>query len=349
PSLFDDVAAAERELLEAIEREVGAAALDARAPIPKHACLTLAILGGDVVALHAARERVTTWSAGRVVDWLEDLDTFSFQVARRLHGAEDHDNADALLVRMAGRLFAGAPDAWIEDTLHVVLPPMLGSLPVGALPYRDRPLMDQTTLAYAPRVGSRRARWSRDDAPLIVGSASDALPEVRREVRALKRRFPRGDLLSGGAADPDAVLRAMSGRGLVHLAGHARARDDAPSLSALRVGAGWLAAADLDGVPLTRSLVVLSACRTGDPGLRWHGEALAGFPRALLAAGASRVVASRWEVADAVARRFMDWFYKALETETPAGAVRAACLKVRSRFAHPADWAAFLCVEPGLL
>jgi CHAT domain-containing protein len=101
----------------------------------------------------------------------------------------------------------------------------------------------------------------------------------------------------------------------------------------------------MEGAGLRRALVVLSACRTGDPSLRFRGEALGGFPRALLAAGAAGVVASRWEVPDRVAHAWMRAFYDALGTSAPEAALARAALALRRTHPHPADWAAFLLVR----
>jgi CHAT domain-containing protein len=93
--------------------------------------------------------------------------------------------------------------------------------------------------------------------------------------------------------------------------------------------------------------VVLSACRTGDPSLRWHGESLGGFPRALLAAGAEAIVASRWEIPDETALAWMRAFYRHLEESGPDGALAHAALAMRDTHPHPADWAGFLLVRRG--
>ena len=132
----------------------------------------------------------------------------------------------------------------------------------------------------------------------MVGLSTQGLPEIDREVELVANVVAAGHRLQGDAATRKAVLDALRGSRLIHLAGHAEARDDAPPLSALRVCDGWLAAADLADVPLAGALVVLSACRTGDPALQWQGETMGGFPRALLAAGAAGIVASRWPVED---------------------------------------------------
>ena len=116
-------------------------------------------------------------------------------------------------------------------------------------------------------------------------------------------------------------------------------------LSALRSLDGWITAQDLGELSLDGALVVLSACRTGDPALQWRGEALAGFPWALIGAGASALVASRWEVRDEVAYAWMRLFYRELRSATPDVAAALSGRAVRKQFPHPADWAAFLTIR----
>ncbi len=351
PQLYAEVASAEHELLAAMETETsrGSAPAIKERPALRHPCLALAVLDARVVAMLANGNSVQTWDAGALQPWRDDLAAFSFQVVRRLHGATDHDAADGLLQTMAARLFDKAP-VWPESTsLDVVLPAELGSIPVAALPYEDVPLLERCAITLAPRAGAVHQQWRRDNAPLIVGSADERLPEVAREIHHVAREFTHAELLSDQDAARDDILEKLGGRSLIHLAGHARARHDAPSLSALRVGDGWLTAADLADARLQRSLVVLSACRTGDPALRWYGESLAGFPRALLAAGAATIVGSRWDVSDTSAASFMRYFYTALKKQEPAAACRTAALQLRRSQRHPADWAAFLCVHRGVL
>jgi CHAT domain-containing protein len=179
-----------------------------------------------------------------------------------------------------------------------------------------------------------------------VGTGGDRLPAVARELRAVRRRLPGARVLAGSEARREEVLAALPGARLVHLAGHARARPDLPFVSSLTVHDGWITASDLRTRPLRGALVVLSACRTGDPSLPWRGEAWGGFPRALLAAGAAAVVGSRYEVRDETALAWMEAFYGALG-RGPERALQAAARAVRRRFPHPADWAAFLLVRGG--
>jgi CHAT domain-containing protein len=71
--------------------------------------------------------------------------------------------------------------------------------------------------------------------------------------------------------------------------------------------------------------------------------------RPFLAAGVPAVVASLWDIDDAVSRRFFVAFHRALLAKAePALALRVTQLElIRSRdpaLAHPAAWAPFICM-----
>ncbi len=340
---LDEVTRCERELLDAARAVATAPARAADAALPKDPTLAFAVLGADVVGLFADAGEVRAWRAGALGDVAHELAALRFQVTRRLSGAEDVRPAERVLARLSALLLAGGPPEFPER-LVAVLPPEFGILPLEALPWRDAPLVERTTVVHAACACLPPARPRTRGSALVVGLGGDELPDVLDEVRDVATALGGADVLAGADARRSAVLAALRGRRVVHVAGHARARDDAPPLSALRVGDGWLAAADLTR-GLDRATVVLSACRTGDLGLRHDGEGLAGFPRALLAAGAGAVVASRWEVADDVAHLFMRRFYAAWRGGAPEDAVAAAARSVRAQHPHPADWAAFLALR----
>jgi len=336
PALRREIVAAERDLVSALRRAGGGVAR-LPAELPRGTCLALATLDGDVHGLLSCDGEVSVWNCGPLARLREEVDAFAFQVARRLHGPGDVAAAGAALDAIDRRLAAGAPPL-PPGPLKIVLPPELGSIPFEALSFcAGRPL------AHAPSLAERPVARRRGGA-LLVGIDDGRLPEVRREIAAIARRLPGAQRLEGAAATRDAVLGSIGRTGLVHLAGHAQAREDVPPLSALRASDGWIAAADLAAAPLEGGLFVLSACRTGDPSLRWQGEALGGFPRALLAAGAGAIVASRWEVRDEVARAWMREFYRALARSGPMEALAGARAAVRRAYPHPAEWAAFLLI-----
>ena len=79
-------------------------------------------------------------------------------------------------------------------------------------------------MSYAPSARTFCAcverRADRPDRPLFVGSPTDQLPGIAREVAALSRLFPNAESLLGPRASL-AGLRRRAGRfDLLHLAAH---------------------------------------------------------------------------------------------------------------------------------
>lgn len=345
--LLRSVTRCERDLVRAMERGEGAAAGNgAGSASPSRPCAAWAALGPDLVGLLWRDGEVTTWTCGPIAALRGDLDAFRFQVTRHLHGSEDTTVALDLLRRLARLL--PPPEALAGcASLRVVLPAEIADVPVEALPWQGEPLFRSMSVVHAPTAAGDGLAAPSLARPLLVGIDDTALPEVAAELADLQALLPEATVLRGESRD--AILQAMEGRGVVHIAGHARARADLPLLSALRVRDGWLTAADLQSGRLGGALVVLSACRSGDPSLLWRGEAMGGFPRALLAAGASAVVASRWELQDRVARAWMREFYGRVGLQGPEMALAEAAAAVRETFPHPAAWTAFLVVSSGRL
>ncbi|MGQ0615217.1 MAG: CHAT domain-containing protein [Planctomycetaceae bacterium] len=340
---FEETARLEEELLRELEAGRGEhVATQPHEQVPMGACLAYASLGDEVFALLSRDGEVTTWSCGSLGKIRSELDAFRFQVARRLHGGGDAAAALAPLHRLAPRLLHGFPRDCRR--LAVVLPPELGDLPLEALPLDGEPLLATADIHHSPAASLRRRGRAARRGVLLVGIEDEALPAMQRELRDVRRLLRRGLVLRGAAATREAILREMPRAGIVHIAGHARARDDRPPLSALRVQHGWLAAGDMARVSLRGALVVLSACRSGDPSLAWRGEAMGGFPRALLAAGASAVIASRWEISDGVAHAFMRRLYSVLPRAGATAAVARAARELSVAYPHPADWAGFLVI-----
>ena len=133
-----------------------------------------------------------------------------------------------------------------------------------------------------------------------------------------------GDVVLLGDAATEAgfsrALAAHPGRWRsVHFACHGLVDAERPFLSALALTPGdgddgFLTALDVLGLSLPADLVVLSACESGR-GRVVRGEGLVGLVGAFLHAGASRVVASLWNVGDAPAKAFMTRFYALARSE----------------------------------
>jgi CHAT domain-containing protein len=122
-------------------------------------------------------------------------------------------------------------------------------------------------------------------------------------------------------------------------------------LSYLRLAAGGgddgkLTAAEMFGLPLDKSrLVVLSACETGRAEAT-HGNEILGMVRGLLYAGAGTLVLSYWKVDSDATALWMRTFYDAALSRPMPEAARIALLKVKSDplYAHPYFWAAFATI-----
>jgi len=147
----------------------------------------------------------------------------------------------------------------------------------------------------------------------------------------------------------------MQNKQVVHFAGHA-VNGDAPWTARLllapdqhRSGSGALYLYELYGRDFSHTrVVVLAACRTAaGPVSRLEGAL--SLARPFLAAGVPSVVASLWDIDDAVSRSFFVAFHRALLVEgDPVLALRqtqiALLRDADPSLAHPASWAGFVCV-----
>ena len=139
----------------------------------------------------------------------------------------------------------------------------------------------------------------------------------------------------------------------VHFATHGLINSEHPELSGLvfslvdpngKQQDGFLQLKDIYDLNLPADLVVLSACETG-LGKEINGEGLIGLTRGFMYAGATRVVASLWNVSDVATAQLMANFYSAMEKEhlPPAAALRSAQISMwkQRRWNSPYFWAAF--------
>jgi CHAT domain-containing protein len=142
--------------------------------------------------------------------------------------------------------------------------------------------------------------------------------------------------------------------GILHFATHVVVDDEHPSRSGVvlslfdREGQpadGVLRLPTIEALDIDASTVVLSACRTA-LGTPLRGEGLIGLARSFFLAGASRVVASLWDVQDRATADLMHEFYRGLLQRklSPSAALRGAQLALRSnpQFSHPYYWAGFV-------
>jgi CHAT domain-containing protein/Tfp pilus assembly protein PilF len=183
-----------------------------------------------------------------------------------------------------------------------------------------------------------RLRYTREEADAIY-----AVTPAAKGLEATDFRANRST-----ATSPD-----LANYRIIHFATHGLLNSQHPELSGLvfslvdkngNAQDGFLTLQDIYNLNLPADLVVLSACETG-LGKEISGEGLIGLTRGFMYAGASRVVASLWNVSDVATAQLMAEFYRSMEKDglPPAAALRVAQIKMlqQKRWASPYYWAAF--------
>ncbi|HEY4364558.1 MAG TPA: CHAT domain-containing protein [Bryobacteraceae bacterium] len=256
------------------------------------------------------------------------------------------------------------PDAGLHEVLVIDADGPVAQIPFEALPLPDGSFLgDRTAVVESPGVFYYREEqpdWAREDASaLVVGEPSlgtgwrdrlPALPDAREEAAQVGAMFPNHILLTGAAATADAVERGLQHASIFHFAGHALSSEEQAGLVLADAGDPEAGVSGLWNARTLRSarfphcrLVVLSACATNPMGT-WGVAEPGSLARALLSAGVTHVVASRWPVDSGATRALMSQFYARLKHgESPAGALAGARRAVRqvSATSHPYYWAAF--------
>ena len=135
---------------------------------------------------------------------------------------------------------------------------------------------------------------------------------------------------SGADATVSHAREAARSTDVLHLACHAEYDVGRPLLTALLLapdgGNGRLEVHEIYRIPVSASLVVLSACDTARSP-ESPGTELEGLLRSFMAAGATAVIGSQWLVQDAATAQLMgDFYYHLAAGVPPAQALRKAQL-----------------------
>jgi CHAT domain len=209
---------------------------------------------------------------------------------------------------------------WRWGTVTLIVTGPLSYLPVHAwTPWARQP--DGTghhmPLAYTPSISqAMRARRSPRPStpPRRLLSLADPYPRpdgrsslhcARLESTLIAETAHEARLLHGADATASAFLDFAPRYEVLHLACHGMTGRDQPGGAYFEVAGGRLTAEEIFGtVELNPALVVLSACRSGQPDRYLPSEA---FDAAslFLAAGARAVVATMWPVDDLAATLFV--------------------------------------------
>jgi CHAT domain-containing protein len=184
--------------------------------------------------------------------------------------------------------------------------------------------------------------WANPD----LGDRAFDLPFAEREGDAVRSRRPEAMLLKRKDAQEFRIRDLGPQASILHFATHGKFNAARPLDSALLLAPGGgengtLTAGEIFGLALPGSLVVLSACESG-LGQLATGDEILGLTRAFMYAGAPQLIATLWEIDDQATSELMDQLYASLGKEPAPEALRAAQLKVRSRYPHPFYWAGFV-------
>ena len=207
---------------------------------------------------------------------------------------------------------------------------------------RSRPIgisIETYDIHYVPAIGalSDASRARRPSTALLVGDPSPdasrdrvlalpALPWAGREVEAIATDDDerlRPTVLTGSAATESGVRQSVAGKSLLHFATHGIVQNEERLSSYLALSGGQppegrvedattdgrLTADETYDLDLDAELIVLSGCRTALGPIM--GDGVIGFTRGFLAAGASSVVATMWDVPDQTSFEVMRAFYRA--------------------------------------
>ena len=121
-----------------------------------------------------------------------------------------------------------------------------------------------------------------------------------------------------------AVLAALEGASIAHVAAHASFRADNGLWSSLELADGVLTVYELEQLRRPPEVVVLSACQSGLSAVR-PGDEVMGLVAALLTLGAKSVVASVVPVEDAASEELMVALHRRLRAgEAPPVALSGA-------------------------
>lgn len=219
-----------------------------------------------------------------------------------------------------------------------------------------RYLLDEFEIVYVASASVPRefdgSAWQSIDMARPISVVFGEAPGTRPEIDRLTAIWPGTVIGTDVAATTESAFSTLASQpSVLHIASHAIADDRDPLASHIRLAPdslsdGLLHGAEIGGIDLTGTLVVLSACETQE-GRLFPGEGLLGLQRSFQATGASAVVATLWPVGPSAAE-LAEHFYRGLiRGEPPATALRNAQLEMRENpdTAHPFHWAGFVLHE----
>ena len=281
----------------------------------------------------------------------------------RMHSVPVKTDALSLDRADLGELLLGAVRDELTAATNVVFIPekILQRVPFASLRREGRYLVTTHTISVVPSASlltlGPAPIGPKERSVLIVGNpAADPelklgmLPSVEREVSSVGAIYRPARVLFGADATKPRFATEAPAVDVIHFAGHGVSDEESLTASLLFAGSrndpGRMYTSEIEKLRLTRGpLVVLAACGT----LRGRARGVEGMPslaRSFLAAGATTVIGTLWNVDDAQSGALMTAFHRGIASgELPATALRNAQLRALARGgadADPKNWAAFV-------
>ncbi|MBO6794047.1 MAG: CHAT domain-containing protein [Balneolaceae bacterium] len=234
----------------------------------------------------------------------------------------------------------------LDGIEHLIIIPdgPLHLLPFEALMLEDQYLIEKFAIKYTPSIsvlnviqenlpidferdmlGLASSGFESGDDLAVARSQNSfsTLPYTLAEIDSIRTSFPGSKILKNEEVTEAAFKNlTLSDYRYLHFATHGNINESVPDQSGLILSKktetetlfgedGYLNAREISQLDLRANLVVLSACNTG-VGRIINGEGVMGLQRSFLAAGASSVMVSLWNIFDRSTPIFMDLFYENL-------------------------------------
>jgi tetratricopeptide (TPR) repeat protein len=267
-------------------------------------------VGGELSALVCGGGRVRRITVGSADEATRAVRFARLALRRVAHGppvaaseSVVHDWLRAMGERLDRALLGEAGDLLTDENLVVVPPGRLHAVPWGMLPrLRSRAVSVAPSAASWLRAADAEPR--RPDAggatrPAVfvrgpgMASRGAEVPRLAADYAAVagSARPSAPVVLGDGTATVAAVLRAIDGAELAHIAAHGTFRADSPLFSSLTLDDGPLTVYDLERLRCGPRRLVLSSCDSGVAAPAGADEVL-GLASSLIPLGTTGIVAS---------------------------------------------------------
>ncbi|UIX35266.1 CHAT domain-containing protein [Streptomyces sp. GQFP] len=292
--------------------------------------IEIAVVDGQVQVLLCGEGKVRRFEAGLLAHAVTEAEHVQAGLRRLAHpGAEGRLAVLEASGRKLEELLLGAAVPHLGTGPVIVVPP--GSL--HRVPWALLPSLRERVLSVSPSASSWLRAQETGPPPggrhvLVRGPG---LASGGAEVPDLVDRYGRPTVLEHEGARVPAVLEALDGAALAHIAAHGTFRADSPLFSSLRMADGPLIVHDFERLDRSPYRIILSSCDTGRLATVGADELL-GLVTALLPLGTAGVVASSAPVNDAAVVPLMLALHKGLS----AGLSLAEALR-DARAALPGD------------